>query len=492
MPSSLRYLCVQLTHGSLLKLWGGKLDSMITEETGITTHNGFPTNIAATREWPVAMCRPRPYHRRGTATRDEQENGWPVWLTDPPPSVVGRDTALPVTMLSRYHDQRFWSAEFRKYGHQALKLSRHRWEGRPLKSHFKYMLVSRRDVVRAFGSTRAFRWMKSARETLVAAREYALAAYMMNLARNVVESDMMRRRLHYEKKAWPRTDAKLTRLRREVNRIRGITTARLDDYMAMRSVLPLDTEEVGRDLEEYLTQTRQLLIQCKDLNRLLGEEVQYLQYLVLGVLKQEENSRTRLQSYMDVISERINRVLEPAANTIIRMASVINAEWPGVVTEYTDACLAQDIHVDENVSNLWDTISAMSSDSNALFPSIRQHLSNLRDIILNGRAVAAHRLAGEPLSGNFDLLVDSNGLREIRTQRMQLRNLALRDMRRLSHVSNLREIVMEWLALLATHDRLRGAATREERRAIRGDAPLSFSELPGLAGNMDWDDDESF
>ncbi|KUI57475.1 hypothetical protein VP1G_04833 [Cytospora mali] len=460
------------------QLWGGRLDSLINPETGMSSHDGFPGTIAVLREWPHTRCHPRPYFRRDTATPDEYENGWPIWLATPPPTLVRRETAVPVTMLSQYLDQSFWSTKFRKYGHQALKISRHQWEGRSLKSTFSYVLSSKRDVVRAFRSKTAYRWMRRAHRALVEAREYALATYMTNLSQSAVESDMMRRRLHYEKKTWPRTDAALMRLRREVRRVRGIATTRLREYKARRGVLPLGAVEVGRGLEGYLEQVRLLLIQGKELDRLLGEEVQYLQYLVLGFLRQENDARSRLQSYMDVIYERIYRVLEPAAATIIRTTARVNTEWLDVITEYAEACLAQNVRVDRTVRNLWGILTTMSTDANALYPPTQHHLDNLRNIIKNGRRVAAGGLAGSPMASNFDLLVDSAGLREIRTQRMRLRNLALRDMLRISRNNNLKQIVEEWLVILATQDRLRGAATEEERRAIQGDAVVDFSQFP--------------
>lgn len=272
----------------------------------MSSHDEFPAIIAAMR--PQAMRWPRPYYKRNTAGPDKLIGDWPVWLTDPPPSVMGRETAIPVTMLSRYHDQKFWSADFRRYGHQALKLSRHQWEGVPLRSDLEYKLIIRSDVVRAFGSKRAYRWMRLAYQTLVQARETALATYMMGLSRSVVESVMMRRRLHYEKKAWPRTDADLTRLRKEVTRLQDTATRRLNDYRALRTVLPFDMADIGRAFQTYMEQVRLLFAQCKKLDRVLGEEVQYLQYLVLGFLRQEEHVRAWLQNYMVVISKRINRV----------------------------------------------------------------------------------------------------------------------------------------------------------------------------------------
>lgn len=481
---------------SLFKLWGGKLDSLAPNDSGFTHHDGFPDNIACLREWPNTRCRPRPYYRSTVARSDELHNdSWPVWLTDPPPTLVRRETALPVTILSRYLDRRFWSSSFRKYGQQALKLPRHRWEDKPLKSRLFFVLFSRREVERAFGSTTAFRWMRYARETLVAAREFALASYMMDFSRSIVEADMMRRRLHYEKKTWPVTDAKLIRLGRLLTRTRHLATMRLGDYRARRGDSPLGAAEVITALTMYLTEMRLLYIQAKDLDRLLGEEIPYLQYLTLGFLRQDDNTRARLQGYMNVISVRVHRVLRPAADNIISTTAEIKAEWLGVVTDYTEACVAQGVRVDRAVSNLEGTLTTMSADATAIFPSTRQLVSDLRDVVQDGWRVVARRVADPPpgLAGSFNLLADSVGLREIRTQRMRLRNLALRDMRRISHDGNLRAIVEQWLAILQIHDRLRGAATEEERRAIRREGPIDFPQPPAVAfGNVEWDDSYEF
>lgn len=254
-------------------------------------------------------------------------------------------------------------------------------------------------------------------------------------------------------------------------------------------MLSFEMADIGRSFQVYIEQVRLLFVQCKELDRVLGEEVQYLQYLVLGFLRQEEDVWAWLQNYMDVISERINRILEPAVNAITTTTTSIDAEWPGVLIEYTDACVALNILVDPIVGTIQDIISAMSSDANQNFPSTRQHLANLRNVILNAGQVAADSLVGTPLAGNFNLLADSIGLREVRTRRTWLREVALRDIRRISPNSNLREVVQEWLALLATHEELAGVATREERRAIRSGAAASLSQLPGLAGFLrDWDD----
>lgn len=71
---------------------------------------------------------------------------------------------------------------------------------------------------------------------------------------------------------------------------------------------------------------------------------------------------------MDVIYERINRSLEPVVDVIARTAGDVNAEWPGVMMEFTNACVAQNLLVDLNVNDIRDNISTMSSDLNAVLP----------------------------------------------------------------------------------------------------------------------------
>ncbi|KAK7748610.1 hypothetical protein SLS53_000630 [Cytospora paraplurivora] len=385
-------------------------------------------------------------------------------------------------MLSRYLDQRFWATEVRRYGHQALRISRHQWQGRSLRSNASHLFFSRRDVERAFRSRTVFMWMEHAKWILRKAREYALADYMRTLTEGLVDSHMMRRRLHYEKKTWRGIDTNLKRLRDALTHTEGLITTVLEEYKGRRDSLPLGAAEVERSLEQYLAHIQDLFTRASEINRLLGGEVYHLQFLVLGVLRQEDEGRRRLQRYVDTIAARIQQVLRPAADHIIRIATDVGAECTIVVTEHTESCTAREVRVDPAVTARWteNIVPAMFQDANANFPSVRQHLDDLTNTIQSAGRAPRVALAESPLSRGFNLLVEEAGLREIRTERRRLRNLALRDMRRISNNRGLRRIIEQWLTFLESQDLQSGAATAEERQAIRHNAIAALAPLPAV------------
>lgn len=183
-------LCWRRTNALLSKIWGDILEVEGRTDSGMeVSSGGFPGVVPILQNWPSRPY-PRPYYRREKASKIEEMDDWPVWLTDPPPSIMGRKTAIPVTMLSRYLDQRFWDGEVRRYGQQALKVSRHQWQGRSLKSNARHLFFDKRDVERAFRSKSVYVWMDFAKSVLRKSREYALADYMKSLTEGLVESHM--------------------------------------------------------------------------------------------------------------------------------------------------------------------------------------------------------------------------------------------------------------------------------------------------------------
>lgn len=290
----------------------------------------------------------------------------------------------------------------------------------------------------------------------------------------------MRRRLHYEKKTWRGIDTNLQRLRDALTRTEGRATTALEEYRGRRASLPLDAPETGRSLQQYLAHVQDLFTRASELNRLLGGEVHYLQYLVLGFLRQEDGSRRRLQRYVNTIAARIRRVLRPAADHIIRLATDTAAECTAAVTDYTESCAAHGAAADPAATAPWaeDVVPAMLRDAGAGFPPARQHLDDLAGTIRSAGRAARRALAEPPLSRGFGLLVEEAGLREIRTARRRLRDLALRDMRRISGNGDLRRLIEQWLTFLESQDLQLGAATAEERRALQQNAIAALAPLP--------------
>ena len=429
---------------------------------------------------------------------EDEYNGWPIWLTYPPANLVRRETALPVKMVTRYLDEDFWSGVFSKYGHESLKLSRHQWEGKPLRTGVHYEITSKRYVQKAFRSKRAYFWMRLASDVLYRARKYALGEYMLALSRSVVESDMMRQRLHYEKKTWPVTDAKLRKLDRKMTRTREDIKKRLAEYTERRDVVPIGTAEIGGLLYNYLETVWTLFVDCQSLNRSLGEEIPYLQKLVLSYLRQEDHVRPRLQNYYDLMLKRIDRVLGPVADNMIDGAGENMTDWEDMLDEYEQTCAAQSILMGQN-STIWrGLLETLRSHVRATLPATRQHITDLREVIASmGQAVTGSGPGGGPLAlalaRDLDLVVDTSGVRPLRAQRREFRNLALRDLRRISGDSSLRPMVEEWFRVLATHDKLRGAATAEERQALlRAEPPAEFPETPPAIGGLMDNDDVQF
>ena len=432
---------------------------------------GFPSTVNVTmKSWPRAKCFPRPKVAKAGWKRSDQ---WPEWITEPPSTMIDRETALPVSMYSRFFHQGFWGKRgpFEKYGQQALKLSTHQWETRGLKSQLHYFYVRKDDVAKAFGSRKVYIWMLNATSVLEEARQYVISEYMIDLTESVVEADRMGQRLHYEKKTWPRTDKKISEHIREIRRLRSQIPDILNKYgQAKSGPRGPNGPTWERALGAYIEQGRLIIVEASEMQRLLGIEVQYLQYLILGVHRQDEETRKKLGRYMDTISYRLRKVLARMADEAIEAATHVHEQY--LIEIMPD--LPQQLS--DNLQQLTSRLETMSKDIHTTFPSTRQQLSNLADFITKG---ISHNDSGEtespPLQG-FDLLVDASGIREIRTKRRQLQDLALRDLRHLGPEAPEHRIVNAWLRALRTQPQL-AQATLKEAAVIKKDIHKWLAEL---------------
>lgn len=180
--------------------------------------------------------------------------------------MMRRSTAMPVTTMSRLFHEEFWSADVARYGVEALKFPTNTWNGRPLKASFAAVFVRPGDVRSAYGSRSAWRWLVRALGVLGNAEEDDLCNFLTDRSLDALGPGMLRRRFHYEKRRWQQTDARFAEISAEVVRLRAV---------------PINMASTETQLESYIFQGRNLMSQAMMFSRLLGTEIQALQYFVL-------------------------------------------------------------------------------------------------------------------------------------------------------------------------------------------------------------------
>ncbi|KUI56328.1 hypothetical protein VP1G_03679 [Cytospora mali] len=507
------------------KLWGGELE-YLTSEHGLDKDDGFPATInVSMTSWPHAKIQPHPktvktppkpssdkssdkrrdeifdYYEEDDGdddddymvnnmnamtndfstigigeiptigvdeSRDKDNNKklWPDWIMEPPSTTIKRNTALPVSMYSRFFNESFWTrggtGTFAKYGHQALRMPRDQWEGKPLKSHFEFYYVRTSDVARAFGNLKAYLWMAHATSALEEASEYAISQYLQDLTESVVEADMMRKRLHNEKKMWPRSDAEISKRIEQIRRLWGQVPNLLNNYrQSQGGQVGPGVPPVGNARAAYIEQGCLIIIEVTEVQRLLGIEVQCLQFLVFGVLKQTDETRRNLRRYMNIMRYRIQDVLGRWADEAIQRTSAMYQQYLAEVGPN----LPQ--QMDDKQRQLTDRLTTMYHDIQSTLPSTRGQLSELAEIITVCIDTDESGNMASPPQDRFNLLVDAAGLRAMRTRQRHLRNLAVRNIGRLAPGSPKLKIVQAWLQALRTQPQLAGAATQAEYLAAR-------------------------
>ncbi|ROV94801.1 hypothetical protein VMCG_08868 [Cytospora schulzeri] len=461
-------------------LWGGQV-SYATTEYGMDKDDGFPATINVyLKRWPTAKGRPRPETVRGNGQPLDEEDKWPARLTEPPTWTVNCETALPVTMYGRLFHESFWGpgGPFAKYGQQALRMPTHEWEGRKLKTLFEPLYYDPKDVPRALGSKKAYQWMLLAEVYLTKRRQYAITEYMSILTGSLVEEGRLRKRLHYEKKTWPRGDADITRhvdeIRRLGQQLPGLlaTCTQAQAGMANPGQEPVSLEDA---LASYIDNGRRMIVEATEVQRLLGFEIQHTQYLVLGILKQPDSARRDLERYMDIIRYRLRSLLGRRANEVIQMVSSVYDQYLNQIVPALPQQMDHDRYID--LRQLLNTFNTMSETIRATLPTIIDQLADLANTITMCLEEDDNGALARPPLNKFNYLLDASGIREMRTQRRDLRNLALRHMRLLPANSTELRIVNGWLGALRTHVALAGAATQAERAALQSAALPSLASL---------------
>ncbi|ROV93433.1 hypothetical protein VPNG_09636 [Cytospora leucostoma] len=450
-------------------IWGGVMvEQVMGPEMGMD--HGFPTSAHVNiHSWPTPAKVPHPPRISDLpqGEHNQFDTGWPKQLTEPPRTMIARQTAIPVAAFSGFFDESFWTGggPFDKYGHQALRISTHQWEGRPLKSQYKFHYTREKDVWRAFASRRVVRWFGAAFHLLQRAKQYALAAYLAAKTDEAAERLVMRKRLHYEKKTWPRNDALLFRHISEIRRLLPLLPGLMDTYRRAKAGQDhADAPTMDGALLAYVEQARLIIIEASEIQRRLGIEVQYLQYIVLGILKQDKETRIRLRRYMDLMRFRIQSVL-------IRMADeTTDAALTWVYQQFSDEFLP-DIPPDPDtiLHQRASRVTFMGVELMSTFPSTRQQLSDLAEVITVCTDAADDGELGSPPLDRFNLLVDGAGLRAMRTKQRDLCRLAYAHALDLRPGSPEQRIVAAWNGALVKQGELAQAANGEQRAAIRAE-----------------------
>lgn len=437
--------------------------------------DGFPSAMNVTlKSWPCAKTQPHPTINRGNGR-------WPEWLTEPPASMIDRETALPVAMYSRLFREAFWArgGPYYKYGHQALRMPTDKWEGRNLKTHFEFYYIRKKDVPRVFRNRGVYMWILSVNAILGDARHHAISEYMLNLTESLVEASRMGRRLHYDKKIWPQKDGEIMGHIQQIRQLGVQIPNLLGDYrQAQGCWTDLDGNQMSVDaaLMAYIDQGRQIITEATEVQRLISIEVQQMQFLVVGVLKQPDETRRDLARYLDIIRYRLQTVLDRMADEALQAAlsarqQYLNEIVPDLSREVNDNVN----HTDRNARiRAFEAMSAAIQES---LPSTRYQLADLADAINICMTQDANGNLAVPPLASFNYLVDGAGLRELRTRWRNLRSLALRDLRSLPRNGPAHRIVTAWLRALRTQRQLAGLATQAERDALSGNLVSSLMTL---------------
>lgn len=194
-------------------------------------------------------------------------HGYRTYLLDPPVSAYDLFTPLPVRSYAKYMYESWWNTDYRRFGHQALKIPLYSTDpSSQLKTlakaseglnEFLPFLTSviRSRISLAFITTYAV-------PQLYKLRQVNIMMYLMALTRDAATATVMRNRLHYEKRSWP------TRLRR-IQDQSATTTQSFDtvwDTLIHTLQRPL-SENTAVDAAGVIQRLRELLAHLMELNR---------------------------------------------------------------------------------------------------------------------------------------------------------------------------------------------------------------------------------
>ncbi|KAL2286534.1 hypothetical protein FJTKL_06891 [Diaporthe vaccinii] len=411
------------------QLWGG----VPVTAPELDPKNGFPPVINWLQQWPFPTATPRPYYRSNTPIHGENEEcGWPIWLLDPPPTMVRRVTALPVAMMSRLYNEGFWSVDVAKYSHQALKFPVHEWAGRPLRSSFYLSFTPRRDLLRAFRSRAAWPWLSRSVSMLGQVGEDVLSEYIYRRAMGTAGPAVTRRRLHYERRRWRHSDAAIAARSREVTRLRDASRALLAGYQTADS--PADGAAA---LGAYLDHARLLVAEALELARLAGWEVSALQLLVSECARLDDVGRRVVQGHMDGAGARVERMLKPAVDGAAAEVEGLQRELADVIPGLPPVGAADSLRL---------TIAEKTSAAASVLSAARGMVHELgRSVDTVGGFSSVQSARDKSVRSAFNLLVDTaSGRRQWQT----LERLAEHRLRELPGNSPIRRVVTACMRIL--------------------------------------------
>lgn len=307
--------------------------------SGIEPQAGFPQVTSWLQQWPYTTSTPRPWFRAPwTACGEVDNSGWPTWLLDPPPSLINRQTALPVTMLSRLYDEAFWASDFAKFAHESLKFAVHQWEGRPLKSSFFHSFVPFDVLQRSFANApAAWPWLSAAGHVLGAVGESTLAEWLHLRTVDAAGPAVAARRFHYERRRWRASDGAARGLAGQVDRLVAAARARLAEYRTSAAAADDGTASVVDQLVRraaYLDQARLVANAGLDVARQAGWEVSSMQFSVSECARLEPGrGRTGrvLQRELDRSGARVGRWFRPFLALAVAAVAEVQVDLNGLL-----------------------------------------------------------------------------------------------------------------------------------------------------------------
>lgn len=343
-----------------------------------------------------------------------------------------------------------------RYGNSALKLpTMEWWSRRPLKAQLSHPLPSREQFERAFRDSDTATWVREAHSKLLRNKHREIAAYLMGMTNNVVEGQTMCSRLRQEQKLWALFDTKVQTLWDRMNRLDDWATTELACYVSAvtpQTQAPINTQNFY--LFNYLRAGGSVCKAAADLQRLLALECTYIQFLVLGLIKQDENTRQFLLKQRPVIALR-RRIrdgnLDRAAQAAWDRPLLLWQNWQDKVVGRLDPGLMEDRMHSESRN-----FKAMVDDLLPKMSSTLQTLLDLETTIQNCTGPGPLSVAAPQFASLTAATVQGPGY---------LKHLALRRMRQMRPDDEMRPVIGKWLDILVSAKQLEGSMD-DERAAI--------------------------
>lgn len=380
-------------------------------------------------------------------------------------------------MLSQYLKESFWSptGHVARFGHGALKLSTATWNGVTLKSHLRHPEPRRKEYRQAFRRRSAFKWVKRVHKYLVRRKHSEVAAYMQALTNIVVEGRIMRLRLREEQRLWHQADEKIRVRWEEMERWNGQAIGALANYILPVAALPYTTiaPEDSR-IRSILRFATDACRSAADLQRLVAAECVHLQFLVLGLVKQDQATRQSLLQERSVgaLLRRIrggylDRAVQAARTTLLSFWQNWR-EKIGICLDRGEVHGNIRLHLDVHVDMMGKVLANLAAT--------RQALDEIETLLRNCAEQSQPLLRAE--ASQFGLLTVAT----VQGTPQYLRAVAMRRMRQMRPDDPSLPLIGIWLDVLASVKQLE-VATREERSMIRQSLRKAFRVLPSISAD---------